>query len=171
MDCRVKPDNDELSQNPVSTRTFGLPGSVAFDTTVGISERSTGHCWAARSRKRSSVAQTEKMHRDDDLRFQRGENFHHAIEIERVVAVDRRHHHVDAADLVELLLGERVMQMAEMGDAQVRDLEHEDRIAVTLGAAGQSRISVGTLRTRTSRYFRSQIAGSWGSAPSRAARI
>ena len=60
-------------------------------------------------------------------------------------------HHVDAADLVELLLGQRVMQMAEMGDAQIGDLEDEDRIAVPLGAAAhKSRMLVGTLRTRTS---------------------
>ena len=41
-------------------------------------------------------------------------------------AVDRHEQHVDAAELVELLLIERVMQMAEMGDAHVRHLEDED---------------------------------------------
>jgi hypothetical protein len=39
------------------------------------------------------------------------------FEIERHAAVDRNHHRVDAADLVELLLGQGVMQMAEVGDA------------------------------------------------------
>ena len=75
------------------------------------------------------------MHRDDQRRLQRSEHLHHAVEVEGVIAVDRRHDHVDAPNLVELLLRERVMKMPEMSDAHIRDLEDEDRVAVALGAA------------------------------------
>ena len=43
----------------------------------------------------------EEMHRDDDLCLQRAQDVHHAVEIEGEVTVNRRHHHVDAADLVD----------------------------------------------------------------------
>ncbi len=75
------------------------------------------------------------MHGDYLRRLERLEHFHHSFEIKGVAAVDRDEHNVDAADLVELLLGERVVKMAEMGDAQIRHLENENGIAVTLGAA------------------------------------
>ena len=77
----------------------------------------------------------EEVHRDHQRRLQRGQHLDHAFEVERRAAVDRHQHDVDAADLVELLLRQRVMQMAEMRDAQVRDLEDEDRVAVALRAA------------------------------------
>jgi hypothetical protein len=51
------------------------------------------------------------------------------------MTVHRHHHDIDAADLIELLLRERVVQMAEMRDAQTGDFEDEDRIAVPFGAA------------------------------------
>ena len=83
------------------------------------------------------------MHRDHQRRLQRGQHLDHAFEVERRAAVDRHQHDIDAADLVELLLVERVMQMAEMRDAQVRDLEDEDRIAVALRAAAALVADVG----------------------------
>ena len=52
-----------------------------------------------------------------------------------MIAIDRHEQHIDTANLVELLLTQRVMQMAEMGDAHVRGLENEDRVAMTLGTA------------------------------------
>ncbi len=122
-------------QKPGSTSTFGLFGNVVFDTnTVGTSARSTGQSLRARSRKRSSVS-VPKKNRDDQRRLERGEHFHHAVEVERVITVDRRHDHVDAADGVELLLRQGVMQMAEMSDAHIGDFEDEDGIAVAFGAA------------------------------------
>ena len=75
------------------------------------------------------------MHRDHQRRIERGEHLDHAFKIERVAAIDRHQHNIDPADLVELLLGQRVMQVAEMRDAQIGDLEDEDRVAVALGAA------------------------------------
>jgi len=75
------------------------------------------------------------MHRDHQRRFQRDQHLDHAFEIERVGAVDRHQHDIDAADLVQLLLRQRVMQVAEMRDAQVRHLVDEDRVAVALRAA------------------------------------
>src|SRR3974390_1815294 len=62
--------------------------------------------------------------------------FEHAVEGECEVPIHRHQYHVDATDLIELLLRERVMQMAEVRDAQVADLEDKDRIGVPLGAAG-----------------------------------
>ena len=85
--------------------------------------------------KAAQRVRVEKVHRNDQRRLERGEHLHHAVEVERETAVDRRHHHVEPADVVKLLLREGVMQMAEMGDAQVGDLENEDRIAIALGAA------------------------------------
>ncbi len=47
---------DVCPQCPGSTKTFGLAGSVALDTTtVGTSARSTSKFSRARSRKRASV--------------------------------------------------------------------------------------------------------------------
>jgi len=73
------------------------------------------------------------VHRDDQRRLERGQHFHHAVEIKRITAVDGRHDHVHAADLVKLLLRQRMMQMSEMRDAQIGNLEDKDRVAVTLG--------------------------------------
>ena len=75
------------------------------------------------------------MHGNHQRRLQRREHLDHAFEIKRQVAIDRHHYRVDAADIVELLLIERVMQMPEMGDTHICHLENEDRIAVPLGAA------------------------------------
>jgi hypothetical protein len=66
------------------------------------------------------------MHRDDQRRLHRRQHVHDAVEIERVEAVDRRHDHVGMADLVELLLGQRMVQVAQMNDAQIGDLENKD---------------------------------------------
>ena len=96
---------------------------------------STVQFWRARSRKRASVNWTEIVHRDDQRRLERCSTSIMPSRSSVIVAVDRRHHDVDAADLVELLLRQRVMQMPEMGDAHIGDLEDEDRIAVALGAA------------------------------------
>src|SRR5512135_3137391 len=60
----------------------------------------------------------EKMHRNHQRRLERMQDVDHAIEVNRVRAIDRHQHDIDATDLVELLLRERVMQMAEMSDAQ-----------------------------------------------------
>src|SRR5207342_786772 len=48
----------------------------------------------------------------------------------RIGAVDRYHHDIEPADGGEMALVELVVQMAEMADAQARDLENEDRVAV-----------------------------------------
>ena len=51
----------------------------------------------------------EVVHRDRQRRLERVQHLDHAVEIEGVTAVDRRQHHIDAADVVELLLDERVV--------------------------------------------------------------
>jgi hypothetical protein len=45
----------------------------------------------------------------------------------RIGAVDRRQQYVDLVERRLVLGGERVMQMAQMGDAEVGDLENEKR--------------------------------------------
>ncbi len=123
-------------QWPGSTRTFGLAGRLVLDTTVeGTSAISTSHSCRTRVQEAVERKGAEIMHRDHQRRLQRMQHLDHAVEIERKIAVHRHHHHVDAADFVELLLRQRVVQMAEMGDAQIGHLEDEDRIAVPLGAA------------------------------------
>src|SRR6516165_8353600 len=74
----------------------------------------------------------EEMHGDYLRRLERLEHFDHSFEIKGIAAVDRDKHNVDAADLVELLLGERMMKVTEMGDAQICQLENKNGVAVPL---------------------------------------
>src|SRR3954465_5790084 len=53
-----------------------------------------------------------------------------AVERHGVGAVDRHHHDVEPPDLGKVAVVKLVVEMAEMADAEARDLEDEDRIAV-----------------------------------------
>ena len=72
----------------------------------------------------------EVVHGQDQSRPQRLHHLHRAGDIHGVAAVDRHHHDVELADLGDLLVGQRVMQVAEMADAHAGQLEDEDRVAV-----------------------------------------
>ena len=65
------------------------------------------------------------MHGYHLRRLERLQDLDHPLEIEGVAAVDRYEHNVNPPDLVELLLGQSVVQVAEMGDAHVSELEDE----------------------------------------------
>jgi hypothetical protein len=76
----------------------------------------------------------EVVHRDHERGADRVDDAGHLVLGHRVGAVDRDHHDVDLADLAQVLAGELVVEVAEVGDAQVGGLEDEDRVAVALGA-------------------------------------
>ena len=156
------------AQRPGSASTFGFAGKVVFEITV----EGTGadldlpFQFARAVEEAVERVDAEEVHRDHQRRLERLQHLDHAVGVERHRAVDRHEHGIEAADLVELLLVERVVQMAEMADAQIGDLEDEDRVAVPLGAAvDQLRMLVGTLRTRTSRTCTSCRAGRSGLGP------
>src|SRR4029077_20609933 len=72
----------------------------------------------------------EAMHRQYDRGSQAFRDLRDAIERHGVSAVDRHHHDVEPPDLGKMAVVELVVQMAEMADAEARDLEDEDRVAV-----------------------------------------
>ena len=120
------------------TRNFGFPGSVRFGHDHGRRVGKFDVELFPRTVEESFQRERAKeMHWNQKRRFERLHHLEHAVDIERIGAVDRNHHHIDAADLVELLLVQRVMQMAEMRDAEIGHLENENRIAVPLGAAAE----------------------------------
>src|SRR6476659_7480352 len=80
----------------------------------------------------------EIVHRNHQRCLERVQHLNHPVEIERVGPVARHQHDIDPADLVELRLRQRVMEMAEMRDTQITDLEDENRIAVPFRAAIES---------------------------------
>jgi hypothetical protein len=75
------------------------------------------------------------VHRQHEARAQRLQHLDHSVGVERIAAVDRHQHHVDAAKLSEMLGRERVMQVTQVGDAEIGCFEHKDGVAVALGAA------------------------------------
>ena len=103
--------------------------------TTGVGFISTAWCSSRRATKRASVDCAEIVHRDDQRRVDLAEHRDHVVDIERVAAVDRDEHHVDPAQRVEVVLGQRVVEVAEMGDAEARHLENEDRVHVALELA------------------------------------
>ncbi len=70
------------------------------------------------------------MHRQDDRRAQPAGDLRHAGMRQGEAAIDRDHDDVEPSDLGIMGVGQRVMQMAEMADAQARDLEDKDGIGV-----------------------------------------
>ena len=72
----------------------------------------------------------EVVHRQDQPGAQGFQHLHHAGHVHGVAAVDRHHHHVELADLGDLLVGQRVVQVAQVADAHAGDLEDEDGVAV-----------------------------------------
>src|SRR3984893_4809718 len=75
----------------------------------------------------------ENVHRNDDPGSDLPHNVDHLFLVQREGAVDRNHDYVDRAELGEVDPGQGVVQMAEMRDAQIADLEDEDRVAVIPG--------------------------------------
>src|ERR1700730_17691636 len=82
----------------------------------------------------------ENVHRNDDPGSDLPHNVDHLFLVQREGAVDRNHDYVDRAELDEVDPGQGVVQMAEMRDAQIADLEDEDRVAVVAGPAELSDI-------------------------------
>ena len=83
----------------------------------------------------------EDVHRNDDFRPDLAQDFNHVVLVECPGAVDRHHDDVDRPEFGEVGLRQRVMQMAEMGDAQISDLEDKDGVSVIARAAEFSDIS------------------------------
>src|SRR3984893_5414518 len=77
----------------------------------------------------------ENVHRNDDPGSDLAHNVDHLFLVQREGAVDRNHDHVDRPELRKMGPGQGVVQMAEMRDAQIADLEDEDRVAVVAGPA------------------------------------
>ncbi len=77
----------------------------------------------------------EIMHGDHQRRMDRRDHLHHVGLAQGEGAVDRRQQHVDLAERRQMLRRQRVMEMAEMGDAEIAGGEDEDRVAAVLGAA------------------------------------
>jgi hypothetical protein len=81
------------------------------------------------------------MHGDHQRRLHLLDRLDHVGLAERRGAVDRRQQYVDLAERRQVPGGERVMQMAQMGDAEVGDLENEkrpDRAVIGVGRLPQS---------------------------------
>src|SRR6185295_16074962 len=73
-------------------------------------------------------ARSENVHGDYDAWLDLRDHFDHAVDTERVAAVDRHQHYIDTHELIEMLLCQRMVQMFKMCDANPRDLEYENRI-------------------------------------------
>jgi hypothetical protein len=102
----------------------------------------------------------EVVHRDHERRADGVDHAGHLVLGHRVGAVDRDHHDVDLAEFAQVLAGELVVEVAEVGDAQVGRLEDEDRVAVALEPERPCTL-VGMLRTRRS----SSVTSCWASPP------
>ena len=83
------------------------------------------------------------MHGQHDLGLDLPDDVDHQRLAHGEGAVDRHHQHVDAAELVEMLLGQPVVQVAQMGDAEIGDGEDEDRVAVDARRVGAPVAGVG----------------------------
>src|SRR3954453_2756556 len=73
----------------------------------------------------------EAVHRQHDRGAQPLGDLGDAVERHGVGAVDRHHHDVEPPDLGKMAVVELVVKMAEMADAEARDLEDENGVAVT----------------------------------------
>ena len=77
----------------------------------------------------------ENVHRDDDFWFDLPQDLDHVVLVQGPHAIDRHHHDIDRAEIGEMGLCQGMVQMAEMGDAQIGDVEDKNRVAVVPGAA------------------------------------
>src|SRR3990167_7340759 len=89
------------------------------------------------------LAAAPVVHGQHDAGLDLADHVDHQRHAHGVGAVDRHHQHVDAAELVEMVRGQAVMQMAEMGDAEVAYGIDEDRVAVYAGRAAAPVAGVG----------------------------
>ena len=70
------------------------------------------------------------MHRDDQPRPDLVEDLEQLLVAHRPHPVDRGEGDVDAPEVAELVLGQHMVQMRDMGDAEVLGFDDEDRVAV-----------------------------------------
>ena len=71
----------------------------------------------------------EIVHGDDDAGLERLQHVEHSGLRHGVAAVDRHQHDIETADQAKVLGTKGVVKVSEMADAEVGDLEDEDRIA------------------------------------------
>ncbi len=77
----------------------------------------------------------EGVHRQHQAGLECLQHLDHLADFQGEAAVDRRHHDVEPAEQGVMRLGQAVMQVAEMADAQVSHLKDEDRVGVLLRRA------------------------------------
>ena len=70
------------------------------------------------------------MHRQHDGRSQSFQNADHCRQIHGHAAVDSRHHNVEPPECRVLLRVRFMVQVTQMANAQTRNLEYENRVAV-----------------------------------------
>lgn len=66
------------------------------------------------------------MHGNDDGSADLADHLEHQLLWNRIDPVDRNQKNIDLPEFTQMLIAQRVMQMAKMGDAQIGELEHED---------------------------------------------
>ncbi len=75
------------------------------------------------------------MHRDQQRRADLCDHLLHVEDVEGEAAIHRHHQHIDLAQVGQMARRQLVMQVAQMGNAELRHIENEDRIAVVFRAA------------------------------------
>ena len=78
------------------------------------------------------------MHRDDDRRAHVLQQRDHFGQRQRQASVHRGHDHVEPPDRRVLLRRRRVVEMAEVADAEALHLKDEDRVAVSLRRSAET---------------------------------
>ena len=119
-----------------NTTIDGVSGNSARERRrVGEVSRRTAKKPPALAKNLSKARLREDVHRDDELRPDLAQHLDHLLLVQRIGAVDRHHHDIDRAEFGKMRLCQRVVQVAQMRDAQIGHLENKDRVAVVAGAA------------------------------------
>ena len=83
-----------------------------------------------RRRRQEAVegGRAEEVHGDHERRVDGAQHLHHVEGLQRIASIHRHQENIDPPQLPEVLRRKGVVQMAEMGDAQLGGLENEDGV-------------------------------------------